>query len=46
MMRFLADADDGTDLAAIDYEGPVRAYLRRGGMTDAQIDELVDRLCG
>ena len=46
MLRFLADADDGTDLAAIDYEGPVRAYLHRGGMSDAQIDALVERLCG
>lgn len=46
MLRFLADADDGVDLRAIDYAEPARAYLRRGGMPDTEIDALVERLCG
>ena len=44
MMRYLAEADDGADLSAIDYAEPVRSYLRRGGMTDEQIDALVEKL--
>ncbi|MGI6221461.1 MAG: tyrosine-protein phosphatase [Coriobacteriales bacterium] len=45
MLRFLADADDWVDLRSIDYDGPVRAYLRRGGMSKGEIDALVARLC-
>ena len=44
MMRYLAEADDGADLSTIDYAEPVRNYLRRGGMTDEQIDVLVEKL--
>ena len=44
MMRYLAHADDGADLTAIDYSGYAREYLRKGGMTDEQIDALVARL--
>lgn len=44
MLQYLANADDGADLAAIDYTEPARNYLRKGGMTDEQIDALVKRL--
>jgi len=44
MLRTIAKAGEGADLTAIDYVGPAREYLKMGGMTDGQIDALVDRL--
>lgn len=44
MLRTIAKASDGADLTAIDYATPARDYLKMGGMTDSQIDALVDRL--
>lgn len=46
MLAFLAGADDGADLASLDYQQPARAYLLAGGMTDEQIDALEARLTG
>ena len=44
MLRFLADAGEGDDLRALDYSGYARDYLLRGGMTDGEIDALVERI--
>lgn len=45
MLRYIADADESTDLTAIDYTEPARKYLRAGGMSNAQIDELIACIC-
>ena len=44
MLRFLAGADKEADLTSIEYAQPARDYLKAAGMTDEQIDTLVDRL--
>ena len=45
MLRYLAGVDESADLTTIDYTEPARAYLRSGGMTDEQIDALLERIC-
>ena len=44
MLQYLAGVDDDADLSAIDYSGYARDYLVNGGMTDEQVDALVQRL--
>ncbi|MBQ9043587.1 MAG: tyrosine-protein phosphatase [Eggerthellaceae bacterium] len=44
MLSFLAGVDDSADLGSIDYREPARNYLKSGGMTDEQIDKLIERL--
>lgn len=45
MVSGLAGVDIDSDLAAINYAGPARDYLRSGGMTDEQIDALAAAIC-
>ena len=44
MLRFLSGSEDGADLRSLDYSGYARDYLKRGGMTDEQIDALIERI--
>ncbi|MBQ6585513.1 MAG: tyrosine-protein phosphatase [Coriobacteriales bacterium] len=44
MLRFLAGADDDVDLRTLDYQQAARDYLRWGGMSDEDIDLLVEQL--
>lgn len=44
MLMYLAGAQEGDDLRSIDYVEAARNYLRGGGMSDEQIDRLVERL--
>ncbi len=44
MLAYIAHAEDGADLSSIDYTQGAREYLRAGGMSDEQIDELIARL--
>ena len=41
MLCYIADLESDADLTRVDYYEPARAYLRKGGMTDEQIDALV-----
>ena len=40
MLLWLANSGEGTDLSKIDFRQPAEDYLRRGGMSEAEIDEF------
>ena len=40
IMRIMFEVNDDEDLAAASYEERARQFLREGGLTDAQIDEM------
>ena len=42
----LCDAEKGTDLNTLDLKAGAENYLRRGGLTDAQIAKIEAYLCG
>ena len=46
ILRFITGASADEDLATIDYTQAARTFLRDNGMDDAQIDKLVERICG
>ena len=44
MLEFIAGADPGTDLKAVDFEAGAEGYLTGGGMTEEEISALKSRL--
>ncbi|MBR1827892.1 MAG: tyrosine-protein phosphatase [Atopobiaceae bacterium] len=44
MLSFIAEAGDSSDLTSLDYAPYARHYLKRGGMTDEQIDALIAKI--
>ena len=45
MVTFLGGDDEQSDLSKLDLQAGARNYLSWAGMTDEQIDALVDRIC-
>ena len=45
MLAGFTHAKEGDDLKAMDYAEAARAYLREGGMTDEEIERLVEVIC-
>lgn len=41
MLEYLTHAEDGADLSKVDFAPYAREYLKKGGMTDEQIDALI-----
>ena len=42
----LCEAEKGTDLESLDLRAGAENYLRRGGLSDAQIEIIEAYLCG
>lgn len=46
LIALLCGAEKGTDLESLDLRAGAENYLRRGGLSDAQIEKIEAYLCG
>ena len=46
IVRIMFEVQDNEDLKTVDYAERARLFLKKGGLTDAQIDEMIQKLTG